>query len=162
MLKAVILIGIQGAGKSTFYYRYFFNTHMRINLDMLKTRTREKIMLEACLKAKQPFVIDKTNVLERERKIYIDLAKAYNFKVTGYYFDVRVRDAISRNSRRSGKALIPVKGILGTYKHLQKPSLSEGYDELYRVRTIPPEDFRIDIYPPFIEPSAPQQEDPQL
>lgn len=153
MLEAVILIGIQGAGKSTFYYRYFFNTHMRINLDMLKTRNREKIMLEACLKAKQSFVIDKTNVLERERKIYINLAKAYSFKVTGYFFDVRVREAISRNSRRSGKALIPIKGILGTYKHMQKPSFNEGYDELYKVRTVPPADFQIEKYPHLILPS---------
>ena len=41
-MEAVILIGIQGAGKSTFYKDRFFNTHVRINLDMLKTRHREK------------------------------------------------------------------------------------------------------------------------
>lgn len=60
-MEAIIFIGIQGAGKSTFYRHHFFNTHIRINLDMLKTRHREQIFLQACLEAKQPFVVDNTN-----------------------------------------------------------------------------------------------------
>ena len=36
--EAVILIGIQATGKSEFYKNKFADTHMRINLDMLKTR----------------------------------------------------------------------------------------------------------------------------
>ena len=43
-MEAVILIGIQGSGKSTFYRERFFDTHVRINLDMLKTRQREKLL----------------------------------------------------------------------------------------------------------------------
>ena len=39
-MQAVIFIGIQGSGKTTFYRDRFFNTHFRINLDMLKTRHR--------------------------------------------------------------------------------------------------------------------------
>jgi predicted kinase len=34
-LEAVIFIGLQAAGKSTFYLRRFFRTHVRINMDML-------------------------------------------------------------------------------------------------------------------------------
>jgi hypothetical protein len=36
-MEAIILIGIQGAAKSTFYRDRFFDTHVRINLDMLKS-----------------------------------------------------------------------------------------------------------------------------
>jgi predicted kinase len=57
-MEAVIFIGIQGSGKSSFYRQHFFNTHIRINLDMLKTRHREKIFVRACLEAKQRFVVD--------------------------------------------------------------------------------------------------------
>jgi len=39
-MEAVILIGIQGSGKSTFYRDRFFNTHVRINLNILKRRSR--------------------------------------------------------------------------------------------------------------------------
>src|SRR4051812_8782542 len=37
-MEAVILIGIQGSGKSTFYRERFFDTHVRVSLDLLKTR----------------------------------------------------------------------------------------------------------------------------
>jgi predicted kinase len=36
MMEAVIFVGIQGSGKSTFYNERFVDTHIRINLDMLK------------------------------------------------------------------------------------------------------------------------------
>jgi len=34
---AVIFTGIQASGKSTFYKEQFSRTHIRINLDMLRT-----------------------------------------------------------------------------------------------------------------------------
>jgi len=42
-MELIIFIGIQATGKSEFYKRRFYNTHIRINLDMLKTRNKEKI-----------------------------------------------------------------------------------------------------------------------
>ena len=85
-MEAVVFIGIQGAGKSTFYKRRFVDTHIRINLDMLKTRHREELLVKACLEAKQPFVVDKTNASIEERARYIQAAKASYFRLVGYYF----------------------------------------------------------------------------
>ncbi len=132
-MELIIFIGIQAVGKSTFYQQRFFNTHIRINLDMLKTRHREQILVNACLTAKQPFVIDNTNVTRSERARYIAAAKAARFRVAGYYFQSPIHDALERNRRRSGRQLIPEKGIAGTYKRLQLPQLDEGFDELYYV-----------------------------
>ena len=56
-MEAVIFVGIQASGKSTFYKERFFDTHVRLNLDMLRTRHREKLLLRACLEGKQPFVL---------------------------------------------------------------------------------------------------------
>jgi predicted kinase len=39
-VEAVILIGIQGSGKSTFFKEKFADTRVRINLDMLRTKNR--------------------------------------------------------------------------------------------------------------------------
>jgi len=36
----ILLMGIQAAGKSEFCKRRFYRTHIRLNLDMLKTRHR--------------------------------------------------------------------------------------------------------------------------
>jgi predicted ABC-type ATPase len=83
-MEAVIFVGIQGAGKSSFYKARFFNSHVRINLDMLKTRYREMLLLRACIESKQPFVVDNTNVLAAERAVYIDAAKSAGFAVTAF------------------------------------------------------------------------------
>ena len=44
-MELIIFIGLQAAGKSTFYKKNFSDIHIRINLDMLRTRHREKFCL---------------------------------------------------------------------------------------------------------------------
>ncbi|HEV8062248.1 MAG TPA: ATP-binding protein, partial [Gemmataceae bacterium] len=61
-MEAVIFVGLQGAGKSTFYRERFSTSHLRINLDMLKTRHRESRFLAVCIETCQSFVIDNTNL----------------------------------------------------------------------------------------------------
>ncbi|MDZ8186280.1 MAG: ATP-binding protein [Nostoc sp. ChiSLP02] len=133
-MEAIIFIGIQGAGKSTFYRTQFFNTHIRLNLDMLKTRHREQILLEACLKAKQPFVVDNTNPTVEERKRYIIPAKDKGFRVLGYYFDSKLEECKQRNSQRPHEQIVPLVGLIATYKKLVLPSWEEGFNTIYSVK----------------------------
>jgi predicted kinase len=145
-MEAIIFIGIQASGKSTFYKDNFFKTHMRINLDMLKTRHREDIMLEACIKGKLPFVVDNTNPTAVVRRKYIDLAKTAGYKVIGYYFHTSIDEAILRNEKREGKECIPLLGIRSTQAKLQVPGLDEGFDELYNVRIDKENKFIVEGY----------------
>ncbi|MEH1827057.1 MAG: ATP-binding protein [Nostoc sp.] len=133
-MEAIIFVGIQGAGKTTFYRDRFFNTHIRINLDMLKTRHREQIFLQACLEAKQRFVVDNTNPTVEERKRYIAPAKAKGFRVVGYFFQSQLEDCKQRNSQRPPEEIVPLVGLLATYKKLNLPSWSEDFDALYSVK----------------------------
>ena len=130
----MIFIGIQGAGKSTFYKERFFDSHMRINLDMLKTRHRERRLLQACVETGQPFVVDNTNPTRAERAVYIRAAKDAGFRVVGYYFQSRVEDCKRRNEQRPSDKQVPLRGILGTTGRMELPSLDEGFDELHYVR----------------------------
>ncbi|MEP7338734.1 MAG: AAA family ATPase [Acidobacteriota bacterium] len=132
-MEAIIFTGIQATGKSAFFQQRFFATHVRINLDMLKTRNRERILIAACLEAKQPFVINNTNLTCEARAVYISQAKVAGFSVTGYYLKSVLQDVLERNRQRSGKALIPEKGILGAYRKLELPSFDEGFDRLFYV-----------------------------
>lgn len=132
-MEVIIFIGIQACGKSTFYKRQFVDTHIRINLDMLRTRNREKILFNACLDAKQPCVIDNTNVLLEERARYISLAKEHKFHVVGYHFRSNVAASLERNQSRPMHQVVPEKAILGTYRRLQLPQLTEGFDLLHYV-----------------------------
>jgi predicted kinase len=137
-MEAVIFVGVQGAGKTSFYRQHFFDTHLRISLDMLRTRHREQIIFTACLAAKQPFVVDNTNPLPSDRARYISQARSAGFRVLAYFFETSLKDAIRRNNQRSGKQKIPVPAIAGTLRKIQPPSLEEGFDAIHRV-TISPE-----------------------
>ncbi|GGH56974.1 hypothetical protein GCM10011379_01150 [Filimonas zeae] len=132
-MEAVIFCGIQATGKSTFFKEHFFATHMRISLDLFNTRNREDRFLETCFTTSQKFVVDNTNASKLEREKYIIMARLNRYKVIGYYFSSSLTDALERNSTRTGKALIPEKGVKGTYNRLQLPRRSEGFDELYFV-----------------------------
>jgi predicted kinase len=142
-MEAVILVGVQASGKSTFYKQRFADTHLRINMDMLRTRHREQIILRACLEAKQPFVVDNTNTQILQRARYIEAAKEARFRVVGYYFRSSLGDLLRRNRQRPAEQIIPEKGIFGTYHRLQLPTLEEGFDELYYVTTA--ENFAFEV-----------------
>ena len=132
-MEMVLFIGIQAVGKSEFCKKYFYKTHIRLNLDMLKTRHREKLLLEACITAKQPLVIDNTNPTANERQMYIAYAKEAGLKVFGFYFHSGIAGALERNSNRHGNEVVPDIAILATHKKLELPRYSEGFDELYYV-----------------------------
>ena len=65
-VEAIILCSIQASGESSFARERWYESHVRINLDMLRTRNREDIVLFACLAAKTPVVIDNTKRFSRE------------------------------------------------------------------------------------------------
>src|SRR6476646_2395844 len=133
-MEVIIFVGIQASGKSTFYKERFFNTHIRVNLDMLKTRNRENLLLRACIEMKQPFVVDNTNPTAADRARYIALAKEAGFRVVGYYFQSTFGEAMRRNNEREAGARVPPAAIAGTHKRLDPPALAEGFDALYTVR----------------------------
>jgi predicted kinase len=133
-VEAVIFVGLQGAGKSTFYRERLFTTHLRINLDMLKTRHRERRFLQASIETRQPFVVDNTNLTRAERQVYLQAAKETGFRVIGYYFQSKVEDCKRRNDQRHVEERIPVLGILGAAARLHLPSRDEGFDDLFYVR----------------------------
>lgn len=129
-MEAIIFTGLQASGKSSFYKQIFFDSHLRINLDFLKTRNREKKLLEYCIKVKLPFVVDNTNPTIAERKVYIELAKAAKYRIIGYYFQSDIKECLKRNSKRLGKQRVPNVGLFATQNRLQIPGFDEGFDEL--------------------------------
>ncbi|HYE17535.1 MAG TPA: ATP-binding protein [Tepidisphaeraceae bacterium] len=134
-MQLIVFIGLQGSGKSSFYRQRLVDTHVRLGMDMLRTRHRERLLFEACLAAKQPTVIDNTNPTAEERARYVAPAKAHHFEVVGCYFESRVADCTVRNEQRPAEQVVPRVGLLGTYKRLVCPSPAEGFDRLWYVRT---------------------------
>jgi predicted kinase len=142
--EAVILVGIQGAGKSTFYGERFSGTHARINLDELKTREREREVFEECLREKRSFVVDNTNMKAADRARYIAAARAAGYRVVGYFLEASLKDAIRRNALRAGKAKVPVPAIAGALKRLEPMRKEEGFDQIFVVKSLDGGKFEIE------------------
>jgi predicted kinase len=145
-METVILIGLQGSGKSTFCRQRFYDTHVRINLDMLRTRNRERMLVEACITAKQAFVVDNTNPTVADREQYFGIAKTADFRITGYYFPISIDMCLARNDARPDGKRLPNLAILGTAKRLERPTPSEGFDAVLYVRPDNVGGFTIEEY----------------
>mgnify|MGYP003583341560 CR=1 FL=1 len=142
-MQLIIFMGIQASGKSSYYLLNLANSHLRINLDMLKTRHREKIMFEAGLASKTKMVIDNTNPTIADRARYIQRAKDAGFKIIGYCFETELISALQRNRLREGKACIPDVGVRATYKKFEQPQHAEGFNALYKVNILGHGEFSI-------------------
>src|SRR5574340_1215586 len=111
MAECVILIGLPGAGKTTFYRRYFAATHRHISKDLRPhARQREawqlKLLGEA-LAAGDSAVVDNVNASRAERAPLIAVAREHAARVVGYFFDVSTREAVARNAQRTGRGKVP-------------------------------------------------------
>lgn len=143
-MQLIIFTGVQASGKSSFYLLNLSHSHLRINLDMLKTRHRENLIFEACLASKTKTVIDNTNPTKADRAHYIQRAKNAGFEVISYYFETDLKSTLERNSHREGKANIPEVGVRTTYKKLEEPSLDEGFDQVLKLKIVGNGEFSID------------------
>ena len=132
-MQLIILIGIQASGKTTYYLQNFFDTHIRINLDMIKTRHRESILFNACLESQTKCVIDNTNPTKADRARYIKPAVLKGFQIVGYFFLPNIELSIRRNEIR--KNPVPEVAIFSTLNKVQTPLFSEGYDKLFFIRS---------------------------
>ena len=130
----VILMGLQGSGKSTFYSRHLANEFVRVNLDTLKTRHQEKLLIKECMQNESNFAVDNTNPTRLDRERYIKPAKEAGYRVIGYFLESKIKDCMQRNALREGKARVPEKAIAATSNKLEIPSFGEGFDELYFVK----------------------------
>ena len=133
-MEVVIFVGLQASGKSTFYARRLLHTHVRVSLDTVKTRHRERRLFETCLELAQPVAVDNTNPQPEDRARYLAPAKARGFRVVGYYFASKLEDCLARNAQREDKRRVLEKGLRGTHARLVLPSYEEGFGALYYVR----------------------------
>jgi predicted kinase len=136
-MEMIVFSGIQGAGKSTFFHQRFASSHVRLSLDVVRTRNREDILLFACLAAQQPCVIDNTNPTANQRARYAAIGKAAGFRTVLYFFDVDLEQGLARNAGRSEAERIPEIGVRGTFAKLERPTMAENFDQIFLVKLSP-------------------------
>lgn len=152
--ECVIFVGLQGAGKTTFYNERFAATHVHVSKDDFpharNRDERQRRLIVDALASGRSVVVDNTNPTPAVRAPVIAAARAAGAAVVGYYFDVPLRLALMRNRARQGRARVPDVALFATAKRLIPPSHGEGFDRLYRVSYTETGEIRVDPIP---EPS---------
>ena len=143
----VILVGLPGAGKTTFFQQRFAATHVHVSKDNLRGNRRparrQQELVEEALAAGRSIVLDNTNAAAAERAATIEQARRHGARVVGYFFDCSAGECVARNAGRQGRARIPNVGIFATARRLAPPSAEEGFDQLYTVRALPGHAFDV-------------------
>ena len=135
--KLILMIGIPGSGKSTFC-REYFSEYEHLSLDVLHTRHRETIALQAAIAARKNCIVDNTNVSVAERAKFIEAGRSAGYRIVGYYMRSKIDECLKRNAQRSGKMRIPDAGVIGRAAQLEIPKYAEGFDELHYVTITDP------------------------
>jgi predicted kinase len=135
--ECVILIGLPGAGKSTFYRQHLAGTHDHVSKDAMRNNRqpgrRQDTLITDLIAAGRSLVVDNTNPSAAVRGPIISTARRHGAKVIGYFFPTDTRDALRRNRSRTGVDRVPDVAIFTTRKRLELPSYSEGFDRLFLV-----------------------------
>ncbi len=146
-LEVVILIGLQGAGKSTFRGQRFVETHAVVSKDLVRAHRRperrQRQLVMAALGSGMSVVVDDTHSSVQERAGVIATARSCGARVVGYFFESPLHECAARNQRRPARTRAPDGGLLAAARRLVAPSMTEGFTELLTVRTLPGLRFEI-------------------
>ena len=124
-MDLVVLAGLQGSGKSTFFGARFAATHAHVSRDRFPSardpRARQRALVEESARAGRSVVVDNTNVRREDRAELVALARALGLRPVLYWFPPDVRASLARNARRDGRARVPAVAVLATARRLAPP-----------------------------------------
>jgi predicted kinase len=142
-LELIIFVGLQAAGKSTYYHTHLAATHVHVSKDLMKnSRDRDATqarMIDEALAAGRSVVVDNTNPTPAVRAPLVAQGRRHGARVVAYFFETVVKDAVARNRRREGNARVPDVAIFVTAKKIVAPTFAEGFDEVRVIAPLPTE-----------------------
>lgn len=136
-MELVILVGLPGAGKSSFY-RARFPTYRLISKDLMKNRKnrdlRQQLLLREALERGENVVVDNTNPSRRARAPLIAMGREFSARMVAYHFLTGIRECLERNMGPN-RIQVPAVAIYAAAKQMEIPTPEEGFDAIYQVRT---------------------------
>ncbi|HET8539961.1 MAG TPA: ATP-binding protein [Anaeromyxobacter sp.] len=146
-MDLVVLSGLQGSGKSTFFGARFAASHAHVSQDRFPNARdkagRRRSLVEAAARAGRSAVVDDTNLSRERRGELVALSRELGIRPVLYWFPPDVRGSIARNARREGRARVPDVAIFAARKRLVPPDASEGFAAVFEVVPTPEGGFLV-------------------
>ena len=134
----MILVGLPGSGKTSFFQSRFAATHDHVSKDLLPNArdkaARQILLVEQSLRAGRSVVVDNTSPRAVDRAPLIAAAHRHGARAVGYFLDTARGECLARNRRREGRARVPDVAVHVAASRLEPPAREEGFDELFSVR----------------------------
>ena len=138
MSEVAILVGLPGAGKTSFFRARLAGSHVHVSKDVIghgKDAGRRQLeLVTQALRDRRSVAVDNTNPRAEDRAPLIALARAAGARVVAYVLDTTPKESAARNRTRTGRERVPNVAVFVTAKRLQRPTAAEGFDAIYRVR----------------------------
>jgi predicted kinase len=135
--QLVILIGLPGAGKSTFYRSRFARTHLHVSKDLMRNRrgrqARQLVLVDEGLAAGRSVVVDNVNATAADRAALIEVGRRRGASVVGYVLVAERAECLRRNRDRTGRDRVPDVAVYAAAKRFEPPRCAEGFAELHAV-----------------------------
>jgi predicted kinase len=136
--ELVILVGLPGAGKTSFFRDRFEATHVHISKDRLRNRrdkqARQLALIDEALAAGRSVVVDNVNAAVADRAALLEAGRRHGARMSCYLLATDVGECLRRNRERVGRERVPNVAIAAAAKRYQPPTRSEGFDRLMEVR----------------------------
>ena len=133
-VELIRFVGMQAAGKSTYYASHLAATHLHVSKDLMKNvrdrDARQRKMIESALAEGRSVAVDNTNPTPMVRASLIEIGRRHGARVIAYFFETAAKDAVVRNRLREGRARVPDVVIYVTARKIVPPTLEEGFDEV--------------------------------
>jgi predicted kinase len=136
--ELVVMVGVQGCGKSTWVAEHLAGTHHVVSKDhwpnARRREARQQRVVARLLAEGRSIVVDNTSPTPEDRAALVAAARAAGVPVRAVWLDTPLALCRERNEAREGRARVPLPGLLGTWTKLVPPTVEEGFDRVDVVR----------------------------
>jgi predicted kinase len=136
MPELVILIGLPGAGKTSFV-RARLAGHVHVSKDLMRAargrQARQLALIDEALAAGRDVVVDNVNASVADRGALIAAGRRHGATVIGYLLATAAGECARRNRTRTGRERVPDVAVFAAAKRFETPRREEGFERLESV-----------------------------